>query len=78
VLSSSLVLGLIVGISLLLIGETTANVDLTFEFGSYDGFWWILAVPVVAALVFVLLSPLSFLVHLRLTKRNADNEQSDS
>ena len=55
-----------------------ANVDLTFEFGPYDGFWLILAVPVVAALVFVLLSPLSFLIHMRLTKRNADSEQSGS
>jgi len=69
---------LIVGISLLLTGETTANVDLTFEFGTFDGIWWILGVPVVAALVFVLLSPLSFLIHMRLTKSNADNERSGS
>jgi hypothetical protein len=76
--SSSLVLGLIIGITLLIIGETTAGVDLTFEFGTFDGLWWILAVPVVALLVFVLLSPLSFFIHKRLSKSNTENVRSDS
>lgn len=68
VLSSSLVLGLILGITFLLIGETTMNVDGDLDFGAFDGFWLILAVPLVSIVVFVLLSPLSFLVHKLLTK----------
>jgi amino acid transporter len=69
VLSSSVVLGLIVGLALLITGETTMGVDLTFEFGPFDGFWWMLGVPVLAILIFVILSPLSFLIHRQLTKK---------
>jgi len=68
VLSSSLVLGLILGIAFLFIGETSMNVDGNIEFGALDGFWLILALPAVSMLVFVLLSPLSFLIHKLLRK----------
>ena len=61
VLSSSLVLGLVLGITFLLIGETTMSADGDLDFGAFDGFRLILAVPLVSILVFVLLSPLSFL-----------------
>ncbi len=71
VLSSSLVLGLILGISFLVIGETTMNVDGDISIGAFDGFWLIIALPVLSLLVFVLLSPLSFLVHKLLSKRRA-------
>ncbi len=71
VLSSSLVLGLIVGITFLVIGETTMNVDGDISIGALDGFWLIIALPVLSLLVFVLLSPLSFLVHKLLSKRRA-------
>jgi hypothetical protein len=69
VLSSSVVLGFIVGLALLITGETTMEIDLTFEFGPFDGFWWMLGVPVLAILIFVILSPLSFLIHRQLTKK---------
>ena len=68
ILSSSLVLGLVLGIILLLIGEVSMNVDGDLEFGALDGFWLILALPVLSILVFVLLSPLSFLIHKLLSK----------
>ena len=68
VFSSSLALGLILGIIFLLIGETTMNVDGDLDFGTFDGFWLILAVPLVSILVFVLLSPLSFFIHKLLSK----------
>ena len=71
VLSSSLVLGLILGISFLVIGETTMNVDGDITIGALDGFWLIIALPVLSLLVFLLLSPLSFLVHKLLSKRRA-------
>ena len=54
------------------------NWDLTFEFETLDGLWWILGVPVVSMLVFVLVSPLSFLIHKRLSKRDGESVQSDS
>jgi len=68
ILSSSLVLGLVLGITLLLIGEVWMNVDGDLEFGALDGFWLIFALPVLSILVFVLLSPLSFLIHKLLSK----------
>ncbi len=71
VLSSSLVLGLILGISFLVIGGTTMNVDGDITIGALDGFWLIIALPVLSLLVFLLLSPLSFLVHKLLSKRHA-------
>ena len=63
VFSSSLALGLVAGASLLIAGETTMEIDLTFEFGPFDGIWWIIGLPVLAGLVFVILSPLSYLIH---------------
>ncbi len=36
-LASSLVTGLIIGIALLLSGGSTMEIDLTFEFGWFDG-----------------------------------------
>jgi len=78
VLSSSVVLGLIVGVSLLIAGETTMEVDLTFEFGSFDGVWWIVGLPVLSILVFLILSPLSFLIYRLLSRRWTEDVQSDS
>jgi hypothetical protein len=71
VLSSSLVLGLILGITFLVIGETTMNVDGDISIGALDGFWLIIGLPMLSLLVFLLLSPLSFLVHKLLSKRSA-------
>ncbi len=68
VLSSSVALGLIVGSSLLIAGETTMEVDLTFEFGPFDGIWWIIGLPILSILILVILSPLSFLIHRQITK----------
>ncbi len=78
VLSSSVVLGLILGISLLTAGETTMDIDLTFDFGPLDGLWWIVGLPVLSTLLFVILSPLSFLVHRLFSMRRAGDVQRDS
>jgi hypothetical protein len=62
VASSSLALGLIAGIALLVLGDFTMNLEGDLEFGSYDGFWLIFGLPLVSILVFGVLSPLSFLI----------------
>ena len=56
-------LGLVVGIAIMAAGETTAEIDLTLEFEPLDGFWFIFGLPVLSVLLFVILSPLSFLVY---------------
>ena len=58
-------------------GETTVEIDLTLEFGPFDGIWWIVGLPIVTILVLVTLSPLSFLIHRLLSKRSAEDVQSD-
>lgn len=62
VISSSLTLGLIAGIALLVLGDFTMNLEGDLEFGRYDGFWLIFGLPLVSILVFGVLSPLSFLI----------------
>ena len=54
------------------------EVDVTFEFGPFDGFWWILGLPVLAILIFVILSPLSFLIHQQLSKMKTEDVQSEA
>lgn len=72
VLSSSIVLGLIVGLSLLIAGGTTMEIDLTLDFGPFDGVWWIIGLPILAILVFAILSPLSFLIHRKIAGTGND------
>ena len=58
---STLVLGVFLGIALLIVGETSMGADFTFDFGTLDGIWLMLLLPVLATLVFAILSPLSYL-----------------
>ena len=78
VLSSSIVLGLIVGVSLLYVGETTMDVDLTFEFGAFDGLLWIVGLPLLSILVFVIFSPLSFWIHRLISRNRTENSGSST
>ncbi len=68
-LSSSLVMGLIIGVALLVSGGSTMEIDLTFEFGRYDGIWFVIGLPILSILVLTILSPLSFLIHRLLSRR---------
>jgi hypothetical protein len=72
VFSSSVVLGLIVGIALLVAGETTMEIDLTLEFGQFDGLWWLIGLPILSLLILVILSPLSYVIHRQLSRVQPD------
>jgi hypothetical protein len=63
---------------LLINGETTAEIDLTLEFGAFDGIWFLIGLPIIGTLVFLLLSPLSFGIHRLLTKRQSDRSRDDA
>ena len=54
------------------------NVDADIEFGGIDGLWLVIAVPLVSILVFVLLSPISFLIHKLLTKKRTERAPPDA
>ena len=62
-LSASLALGVLVAVLLLIAGGTTAGIDLTFDFGAFDGFWLLIGLPVITTVVLLLVSPLSFWIH---------------
>ncbi len=77
VFSSSFVLGLILGAALLVTGETSMGVDLNFDFGALDGFWLMLGLPVVSVLIFVILSPLSFMLYKLISKTSIVSKSPD-
>lgn len=78
VVSSSITLGLILGISLLVAGESSMDVDLDLDFGVFDGLWLILGLPALSILVFTILSPISFLVHRLLSRRGGESVPADA
>ncbi len=77
VLSSSLALGLVLGILTFIGGDTTAEVDLTLDFEAIDGLWMILGTPVLFILVFLLISPISFFIHALLSGSYTKKAQQD-
>ena len=76
--SASLALGMVIAILLLIRGETTAEIDLTFEFSAFDGVWFLIGLPIITVLVLLLLSPLSFGIHRFLTKRHRAESRDDA
>ncbi len=78
VLSSSLALGLIIGVAIIVNGETTAEIDLTLDFDEVVGVGVMLGLPVLSILIFSLLSPLSFFIHKILSKRKSENVPRDA
>ena len=61
-----------------MIGEISMNVNGNIEIGAFDGFWVILGMPIVATLVLVLVSPLSFLIHKLLPEKRSDSVQNSA
>lgn len=78
VISSSLALGLIIGVAIIVNGETTAEIDLTLDFDEMVGVGVILGLPVLSILIFSLLSPLSFFIHKILSIRKSENVPRDA
>lgn len=78
ILSSSLALALILGIAIVVNGETTAQIDLTLDFDEVVGVGVILGLPALSILIFALLSPLSFFIHKLLSKRKSENVPQDA
>lgn len=74
VLTSSAVLGVILGAVMLVSGEGSVNLDLEFDFDALDGLSVMFGLPLVFLLLFALLSPLSFWVHSLVLKQRSDRE----
>jgi len=62
VLSSSLALALLIGIAILVVGGASGNLEFDVEIERIDALWVLLGLPIVAALFFTILSPISYLI----------------
>lgn len=73
-IAANVALGLVVGVAFLIYGDTTANIDLTLEFGRFDGLWFVLLLPVFVTLALVPLSPVTFVIDRWLPGRQTKPE----
>ena len=61
--SSSLAIGVVLGIALLVGGGIEGSINLDIELSRYDSVWFLLGTPLIVTLLFLLFTPLSFLLH---------------
>jgi hypothetical protein len=57
--------------------DTTAEIDLTLEFETLDGIWFLIGLPIITTLILVLLSPLSYGIHRLLHRRTKDHSRDE-
>ncbi|WOJ94720.1 hypothetical protein R0135_06015 [Congregibacter variabilis] len=65
---SGLALGIVLCIALLLIGGVNGEIALDIELASADGFWGLLLLPLLLAVLVLLVSPLSYTLILLVNK----------
>jgi len=61
--ASSLALGALACILIFFVGETSMNFDIGLEIDVIDGLWVLFGLPVIAILLLVVLSPISFFIY---------------
>jgi len=62
VFSSSLALALLIGIAILVVGGASGNLEFDVDIERIDALWVLLGLPIIAALLFTILSPISYLI----------------
>ena len=60
--SSSLAIGLVLGILVLVIGGVEGTITLDIDISRSDSVWFLLGVPSIVTLLFLIFTPVSFLV----------------
>jgi len=63
VFSSSLAIGLVLGILVLAFGGAEGAITLDIDISRSDSIWFLLGVPSILTLLFLIVTPISFLVH---------------
>jgi hypothetical protein len=63
VFSSAVCLGLLVAAIILIVGETSISLDITLDIKRSYSVWVLLGLPIIAILLFAILSPISFLIY---------------
>lgn len=63
VFSSAIALGLLTAAIILVVGDTSIGLDINLDIERSDGAWVLLGLPIIAIVLFVILSPISFLFY---------------
>jgi hypothetical protein len=62
--SSSLSLGLVLAVLMLITGNADGSITLDIELSAIDSIWFLLGTPALLSLIFLLVSPLSYFIYL--------------
>lgn len=71
-ISTTVALAVVLSLAFTITGGTTANIDLTLEFGRFDGLWFILLLPLIVGLILLIVSPLAWFIHKQLPFQKPD------
>jgi hypothetical protein len=67
-LASSLSIGLVLGVLILVTGGAEGSISLDIDISASDGVWFLVGTPLVMTLLFLVFSPLSFFVHAAISR----------
>jgi len=70
--SSSLALGIVAGLLVILTGGIEGNVTADIDLGYSDSIWLVLGIPVGVIALFLIVSPLAFLIDKLLPRSSRD------
>jgi putative flippase GtrA len=69
VVSSSLTLALLIAIAILLVGSASGDLEFDVDIERIDALWVLLGLPIIATLLFTILSPISYWISRWLVDR---------
>lgn len=79
--TSSLAVGLVLGILMLFIGGAKGSITLDIELSRSDSVWFLVGAPLIFTFLFLVVSPLSFFIHAATTRlwpgKSADDEKHE-
>jgi hypothetical protein len=75
--SASLALGLLLGLLVLITGGVEGSVSFDIDISRRDSVWFVLAIPVVLTLLFLVVSPLSALLYHLAFRRDTGKTEDD-
>ena len=75
--SSSCALGLVLGVLILVTGGAEGEISLDIDISTIDSLWFFLGVPALISALFLLLSPLSYLIQGAVFRRKPVKSSDD-
>ncbi|MBE9538820.1 MAG: hypothetical protein IMF06_07030 [Proteobacteria bacterium] len=75
--SSSLAIGLVLGILALAIGKAEGTITLDIDLSPSDSLWFLLGVPSAVTLLFLVITPVSFFLHSAISRTRKEESGRD-